>query len=152
MRPHRNAGVARRSIVLAATLAPALAATLAASSPSIAAKPLIHAARNAKLHHTILVNGAGRSLYTLSAERHGRFICTDRTCLSFWTPLVVPGASRPTGTGVRSLGTVRRPDGKRQVTYRGRPLYTFNDDGRAGDVNGEGFRDVGVWHAAMAHG
>ncbi len=34
------------------------------------------------------------------------------------------------GDGVRGrrLGTVRRRGGKRQVTYRGRPLYYYVDD------------------------
>jgi hypothetical protein len=34
------------------------------------------------------------------------------------------------------------------VTYRGRPLYTFNEDRRPGDVKGNGFKDVGTWLAA----
>jgi predicted lipoprotein with Yx(FWY)xxD motif len=60
---------------------------------------------------------------------------------------VVARGTRP--TGAPSLGTVRRPNGKTQVTYRGRPLYTFTEDTEPGEVNGEGFRDVGVWHAAV---
>ena len=116
-----------------------------------AARPhaaVVKTARNKKLHRVILVNRKGRSLYSLSAEKNGRFICTDRGCLSLWTPLLVARGARP--TGARSLATVKRPDdGKTQVTYRGRPLYTFNDDTRRGDVRGEGFRDVGVWHAAV---
>ena len=85
------------------------------------------------------------TLYSLSVERRGRFICTDSDCLSFWTPLTVRSGTKPRGT-VGSLGTVRRPDGKTQVTYKGKPLYTFYEDGR-GDANGEGFKDVGTWHA-----
>jgi hypothetical protein len=50
--------------------------------------------------------------------------------------------------GVRGLGTVRRPDHRIQVTYRGAPLYTFYLDSKRGDINGNGFRDVGVWHPA----
>jgi len=42
---------------------------------------------------------------------------------------------------------LRRPDGRIQVTYRGAPLYTFVKDVRPGQTNGEGFKDVGVWHA-----
>lgn len=142
-----HARLARRSGCLAASLA----AMLLASAPSVAAGTLVKTARNAKLHRTILVNRHGHTLYSLSAERHGRFICTDSSCLSLWTPLVVGRGVRPHGT-VGHLRTIRRPNGKRQVTYRGRPLYTFNDDHRRGQVKGEGFRDVGVWHAVVARG
>jgi predicted lipoprotein with Yx(FWY)xxD motif len=125
----------------------ALAVAAVAAPSASSAGTTVKTARNKRLHHTILVNRSGLSLYSLSAERRGRFICTDSSCLSFWTPLVVARGTHP--TGARSLGTVRRPDGKTQVTYRGRPLYRFNDDRRPGQVGGEGFRDVGVWHAAV---
>jgi hypothetical protein len=52
-------------------------------------------------------------------------------------------------TGPVRLGTIERPDGKTQVTFKGRPLYSFSGDSKAGDVNGEGIKDVGTWHAAV---
>jgi predicted lipoprotein with Yx(FWY)xxD motif len=94
---------------------------------------------------TVLANLRGRTLYSLSVERHGKFICTAG-CLSIWHPLLVPSGVRPKGP-VR-LGTVERPEGKIQVTYKGRPLYSFAEDKRKGETNGEGFKDVGTWHAA----
>lgn len=83
----------------------------------------------------------------MSVERRGRFICTDSSWLSFWTPLVVTKGAKP--TGIAGLGTVKRPDGGVQVTYRGGPLYAFYLDRKRGDVGGEGFKDVGTWHAAV---
>ena len=47
---------------------------------------------------------------------------------------------------------MKRPDGRRQVAFRGGPLYTFAEDHKRGDVKGEGFKDVGVWHAATTAG
>jgi predicted lipoprotein with Yx(FWY)xxD motif len=123
----------------------ALAGDLATAAGKKAA--VVKTAQNAELDRTIVVTRRGLSLYTLSAERRGRFICVDASCLSLWRPLVVARGTRP--TGAPSLGTVRRPNGKTQVTYRGRPLYTFTEDTEPGEVNGEGFRDVGVWHAAV---
>jgi predicted lipoprotein with Yx(FWY)xxD motif len=105
-------------------------------------------ARNATLHKTVLVTRSGKTLYSLSAETHGKFICTGESCFSLWTPLVVKHGTRP--TGVSLLATVKRPDGRTQVTYRGLPLYTFNEDRRPGDVKGNGFKDVGTWLAASA--
>lgn len=94
---------------------------------------------------SVLANLRGRTLYSLSVEKHGRFVCTAG-CLSIWHPLVVPKGVRPTGPV--TLGTVKRPDGGTQVTYRGRPLYRFANDTKTGQANGEGFKDVGTWHAA----
>ncbi len=39
-----------------------------------------------------------------------------------------------------------------QVTYKGGPLYTFTGDHGRGDANGQGFKDVGVWHAGAVSG
>ena len=117
-----------------------------ASAAPEASKAVVRTVSNKTLGTTILVDRRGRSLYTLSAETHGRFICTT-TCLSLWTPLVVAHGTKP--TGARLLATIRRPDdGATQVTYRGRPLYTFIKDTKPGDVKGNGFKDVGVWHPA----
>ena len=52
----------------------------------------------------------------------------------------------PSG-GVGSLGTVKRPDGTEQVTYKGMPLYTFAQDQKPGDAGGQGIKDVGTWTA-----
>jgi predicted lipoprotein with Yx(FWY)xxD motif len=112
---------------------------------------VVTTARNAQLDQTVLVDRAGKTLYALTAEKNGRFICTDKTCLSLWRPLTVATAATPQGT-VASLGTIKRPDGAFQVTYKGRPLYTFVQDAARGDSKGEGFRDVGVWHAVTASG
>jgi predicted lipoprotein with Yx(FWY)xxD motif len=91
---------------------------------------------------TILVNSKGRSLYNLSVEKKGHFICTG-TCTKTWHPLRSKHKS-PTGT-VSHLSFLKRPDGTKQVAYKGHPLYTFSGDSKAGDTNGQGFKDVGTW-------
>ncbi len=137
--------------LLALTALLALAILLAlAAAPAGAATLRVGTAQNATLDKRILVTGSGLSLYTLSAETRGRFICTDASCLQTWPPLLLRRGATP--AGVRFLGSVRRPDGRRQVTYRGRPLYRFAGDARRGDVEGEGFRDVGTWRVAVAPG
>jgi predicted lipoprotein with Yx(FWY)xxD motif len=116
-------------------------------SAAVAASiPLVRTAHNAKLNATVLVARNSHTLYDLSVERKGRFICTTKFCLSLWTPLVVAKGTKPTGSV--ALATIKRPDGTLQVTYKGAPLYTFNEDTKAGDVKGQGFKDVGIWHAA----
>jgi predicted lipoprotein with Yx(FWY)xxD motif len=106
---------------------------------------VVMTASNKTLGKKILVNRKGMTLYSLSVERKGKFICTG-ACLSLWKPLTV--AKGAVATGAAHLSIVRRPDGRRQVAYRGGPLYTFVQDTRAGDVKGNGFKDVGVWRVA----
>jgi predicted lipoprotein with Yx(FWY)xxD motif len=141
-------GTPIRRVLVAAVLTVALAAAALANGATAATsvKPLVSTAKNADLGKTVLVNRKGLTLYSLSVERHGKFICTDSECLSFWTPLTVEKGAKPTGTA--GLATVQRPDGRTQVTYRGGPLYTFYLDHARGDDGGEGFKDVGIWHAA----
>ena len=51
------------------------------------------------------------------------------------------------------LGTLVRPDGARQVTLAGHPLYEYSGDQAAGDRNGEGVSDDGgIWHVASSSG
>jgi predicted lipoprotein with Yx(FWY)xxD motif len=128
----------------------ALAAVLAVSV-MVAPMALAHGARTVtrearapSLHKTVLTNTKGLTLYTLNGEVKGKFICTG-TCLEAWPPLLVAAGTKPKGP-VR-LGTIKRPEGKTQVTFRGMPIYTYAGDSRKGEANGEGLRDVGVWHA-----
>jgi predicted lipoprotein with Yx(FWY)xxD motif len=127
------------AVMLAALLVPV------AAGASQATKVVAKKADNATLGETILTNTKGRTLYSLSAETKGRFICTT-SCLSIWHPLVVKDGVKPTGPV--KLGTIERPDGRTQVTFKGRPLYSFGGDTKTGQVNGEGIKDVGTWHAA----
>ena len=159
---HLSHAPRHQRLVALSTVAAAIAAVILLTAPGsssarptggphhaggVRAEALVKTAFNTTLHHRILVTRLGRSLYALSAETRGRFICTNRQCLYLWTPLLVPQGTKP--TGVRALGTIKRPGGQIQVTYRSRPLYTFNDDQRPGQVAGEGFMDVGTWHAVV---
>ena len=136
----------RGSLLVALAVAAGLTVTLllvTRSGNASGARPLVKTAHNAMLGKTILVTRNGLTLYSLSAERHGRFICTTSFCLSLWKPLVVARGVTP--TGVKGLTVVKRPDAKRQVAFRGAPLYRFVQDTKPGQVKGNGFKDVGVW-------
>jgi predicted lipoprotein with Yx(FWY)xxD motif len=144
----RNRSRLSHAKTLATTIC--LIAAVSASAVTQGAEPtkkrVVATAENEMLDKTVLTTLAGRTLYSLSVERNGKFVCTS-SCLSAWPPLRVPANVKPTGPV--KLGTIVRPDGRTQVTYRGRPLYRFAGDQRRGDVNGEGIKDVGVWHAAI---
>lgn len=105
-----------------------------------------------------LTNSAGNTLYFADQESDGSIHCLD-ACVRFWTPLTISNGAKPTAatdvTG--TLATVSRPDGSTQVTYGGKPLYTFTMDTGAGKAAGNGFKDSFdgtnfVWHAAVVSG
>jgi predicted lipoprotein with Yx(FWY)xxD motif len=73
-------------------------------------------------------------VYTLSNE-HGQ--ACQRYCALIWPPVLTSG--RPeAGPGVdqHALGVVVRPDGTRQVTYNGKPLYLFIKDAYIPGITG----------------
>ena len=77
---------------------------------------------------TILADARGQALYLFDKERRSRSECYG-DCARAWPPVLTSG--RPVaGKGVRKrlLGTTTRRNGKRQVTYRGHPLYYYVDD------------------------
>jgi predicted lipoprotein with Yx(FWY)xxD motif len=100
---------------------------------------------------TILVNSHGMTLYALSGEGGSKFICTSAECVAIWHPLTASGLGTPSGS-VASLSTVKRPDGTVQVTYKGKPLYTFAQDTQPGQTNGQGIKDVGTWSVVTVTG
>ncbi len=137
-----------RGLLLAAAFAAGLAAAFyAVNASGSGGTRVVMTAKNKTLGKTILVNRQGLTLYSLSVERHGRFICKNAACLSLWKPLVVPKGAKP--TGVSGLATVKRPDGRIQVSYRGGPLYRFVQDRKRGDIKGNGFKDVGTWRVVV---
>jgi predicted lipoprotein with Yx(FWY)xxD motif len=125
--------------------------TKASASGSGASVAVVKTVSNGALGATVLVDGRGMTLYHLSGEQNGKFICTSSGCVQIWHPLTVRAGSAPSGT-VGSLATVKRPDGTVQVTYQGLPLYTFAQDTAPGQANGQGIKDVGTWSAVTVGG
>jgi predicted lipoprotein with Yx(FWY)xxD motif len=98
----------------------------------------------------VLVNAKGFALYSPAQEKSGTIRCTG-SCTSIWMPLTTKGTpSAPAGL---QLGTVMRPDGKTQVTFKGQPLYLFAEDMSPKSVTGNGVSDnfggkSFTWHVA----
>jgi predicted lipoprotein with Yx(FWY)xxD motif len=89
----------------------------------------------------VLADSGGRTLYTAEVEADGEILCVE-ACTSFWEPLAATAAEARSASeelGV-DLGVVERPEGDRQLTFDGLPLYTFTDEG-AGQLEGDGFVD-----------
>ena len=121
------------------------------------AQGAVHSGATVSLRTTklgaILVNSKGHTLYLFGKDKRGKSACTG-TCAKYWPPVIV--LAKPTaGIGVKAslLGTTRRPDGRKQVTYNHHPLYGFALDKRAGQANGEGSTAFGArWWAVSARG
>jgi predicted lipoprotein with Yx(FWY)xxD motif len=102
----------------------------------------------------VLVDSKGDALYSPDQEANGMILCKG-SCTSIWVPVTVSAGAKPTGAGDVNtmLGTVHRPDGSVQVTFRGKPLYSFVEDPSPGQVTGNGFHDQFggqqfTWHVA----
>lgn len=123
------------------------AAQPAATQPATASGgegAVVKTASNTSVGGTILVNAQGLTLYRLSGEKAGKFICTSSACTQVWHPLTASSEATPSGT-VGSLTAIKRPDGTLQVAYHGEPLYTFAQDTQPGQTGGQGVKDVGTW-------
>ncbi len=70
------------------------------------------------------------ALYTWNKEKDKKVHCTG-ACAATWPPLVVPNGTmvaKHLAGAMGTFGTIVRPGGKTQVTWDGRPLYTYHGD------------------------
>ena len=82
----------------------------------------------------ILTDERGFALYTTDEDAQpNESRCVD-ACAKAWPPLAAPADARPIG----EFGVVTRPDGSKQWSYRGKPLYGFAKDEYAGGYFGDG--------------
>jgi predicted lipoprotein with Yx(FWY)xxD motif len=136
---------------LATALIPATGSTPTARTGSPSGPVTkVSAAQDAKLG-SILVDGAGRTLYALMRDTPTVSTCYDQ-CAATWPPFVsgASSVSAETGIAASQIGTITRQDGAKQVVYNGWPLYYFSGDKAAGEVNGQGFGRV--WFVVSPEG
>jgi predicted lipoprotein with Yx(FWY)xxD motif len=89
----------------------------------------------------------GHTLYANTVDTATKITCVG-ACASTWPP-VTGTAKAGSGVDAAKLGTATRPDGTKQVTLNGHPLYEFSGDTAAGDKHGDGIADGGgTWHVA----
>jgi predicted lipoprotein with Yx(FWY)xxD motif len=101
----------------------------------------------------ILFDRRGYALYAFTRDPRNRSACAE-TCAASWPPYILRGSLRA-GAGVERslLDTVQRPNGDRQVTYAGRPLYYWIGDREPGDVGCQNVSEFGgLWLVQRASG
>jgi predicted lipoprotein with Yx(FWY)xxD motif len=101
----------------------------------------------------ILVDSQARTVYLFKGDSGTMSACTG-ACAAAWPPLLANGApTLGSGTNHSLLATSARPDGTKQLTYHGHPLYLYQGDTKPGDTNGQGVSAFGAgWYALSASG
>ena len=147
-------------VVLLAVVSGAVVASAQSRSSAVRSRAVLKAAFNKTLKKTIVVDGAGRTLYILVADGKDTATCQSIApdCPKAWPAFATTGSPRA-GTGIKQslLGTTKGANGVRQVTYNHHPLYYFHGgygtgpgDKRPGDVRGQGFSDY--WYVLSPKG
>jgi predicted lipoprotein with Yx(FWY)xxD motif len=102
----------------------------------------------------VLVNSRGVTLYLFEKDKKGKSACNG-ACATAWPPLLTKGKPKAhTGVQASKLGTTRRSNRTKQVTYGGHPLYTFvGDRNKPGSTAGEGSKAFGAeWYVLGTNG
>jgi predicted lipoprotein with Yx(FWY)xxD motif len=114
----------------------ALSSTLLGAGAALAAPPT-------QVVDGVLVGTTGMTLYTFDkdAAGSGKSVCNG-PCATNWPPLMAADADALSG----DYSIVTRDDGKKQWALKGKPLYFWAKDTKAGDKTGDGM--LGSWHTA----
>jgi predicted lipoprotein with Yx(FWY)xxD motif len=91
----------------------------------------------------VLTGSNGMTLYTFDrdAAGSGKSVCNG-PCATNWPPLMAMDGASASG----DYSVITRDDGKKQWALKGKPLYYWVKDMKAGDKTGDNFNNV--WHVA----
>jgi predicted lipoprotein with Yx(FWY)xxD motif len=125
----------------------ASALTVSAAGAANAKQVTLSESTAGKMGKVLFVNG--KAVYVLSPSASP----CDASCLKIWPPLTLSAgvSSATAGKGVQhsKVGTTAGPNGLRQVTYGGKPLYFFAGDNVKGKVKGNVTDQWGKWTAVV---
>lgn len=123
--------------------------TTAGSATSASARAVLKTASTAA--GQVVVDAKGMSVYffTKDVKDSGTSACTG-ACTAAWPPVLTdsgtPAVEGMTGTA----GTISTPEGKKQVTVNGLPVYYYVKDKAPGDITGQGVNDA--WYLVSPAG
>lgn len=89
----------------------------------------------------VLTGSNGMTLYVFDKDAAGKSVCNG-PCAANWPPLYAMEGDAPSG----DYSIITRDDGKKQWALKGKPLYYWAKDQKAGERTGDGFNNV--WHVA----
>lgn len=92
-----------------------------------------------RMTNGVLADPSGMTVYTFDKDTagSGKSVCNDQ-CAKMWPP--VPANAKV----MEPYSVVTRDDGGKQLAYKGKPLYMFANDTKAGERKGDKMKDV--WH------
>ncbi|MGQ2902146.1 MAG: COG4315 family predicted lipoprotein [Neoaquamicrobium sediminum] len=91
----------------------------------------------------VYTDSHGMTLYTFDKDAAGKSNC-DGDCAAKWPPFQANASAKAEGDWT----LVKRSDGAMMWAFKGKPLYTYAGDKKAGEMSGDGVG--GNWHAAKA--
>jgi predicted lipoprotein with Yx(FWY)xxD motif len=124
------------------------ASTTAAAGPGVAVQT-----KHATLGTILAAGPKHLTVYMFEADKGTTSSC-NAACAKVWPPVTTAGKPAASGGAVSAdLGTAMRSDGTEQVTYKGHPLYFYDDDKDAGDAYGQASKAFGAdWYVLEANG
>ncbi len=123
-----------------------------ASAQGAAAKPAGQlAVWDSKELGKVVTDSAGMTLYRFDKDTASppKTSC-EGECAKTWPVVSAGGASAAPGIDAALIGEVTRPDGSKQLTIGGWPMYRYAKDTKAGDAKGQGVG--GTWFASAPDG
>lgn len=101
----------------------------------------------------IVVDSKGFTVYDFHKDKGSTSSCYG-PCAQAWPPVLTEGEPEAGNNASASLlGTTKRNDGTTQVTYAGHPLYTYVEDKKPGEANGNDISLYGgEWYALKGNG
>jgi len=91
----------------------------------------------------VLAEANGQVVYMYGNDKKGGLPTCTGSCAAIWPAVTGRPMASAADTLPGKLGTVTMPNGAKQITYNGYPLYTFKG-AKPLAVTGEGLD--GVWH------
>ena len=138
--------------LIAATIVAVIAAATAVGGTASTASKTLNVGKSR--YGRVLFDGKGRALYAFTRDHRGGKSRCYGDCARAW-PVYYKRGTLAAGAGVKRslLGSVRRQDGRLQVTYNGRPLYYYVHDTQPGQITCQDVVEYGgTWLVVSPNG
>jgi predicted lipoprotein with Yx(FWY)xxD motif len=131
----------------------ASSASGSASSAGGSTSGVLVTAKQAKLGAILAAGPKKLTVYLFEGDKGSTSTCSG-ACAGAWPPVTTTGRASASGSAMAvDLGMITRPDGSKQVTYKGHPLYFFARDKDNGDAYGQGVKAFGAdWYVLAPTG